>query len=262
MPELPDVEGFRRVLADHAVGRRIERVEVADSGVLRGVTASDFDAALRDQRFAEPGRHGKWLLAPTSGPTVLMHFGLTGGLRWVDRGAPANRFDRVSFVTGEGELRFEDMRKLQGITLARDDDEVRRVIGPLGPDALSVRPAEFARLLADRRGAIKAVLIDQEIIAGLGNLLTDEILWRARINPRRPARDLSDTERRALHAQMSRVLRASVKASRIPPRRTWLTGVRDQPAPRCPRCGTALRREVIGGRTSLWCPECQGMQEI
>src|SRR5258708_8091194 len=184
-----------------------------------------------------------------------MHFGMTGGLRWVHRDAPAERFDRVSFVTPEGELRFQDMRKLQGITLARDDDEVRRVIGALGPDALSVRPAEFARLLRDRRGGIKAVLIDQQVIAGLGNLLADEILWQARINPRRPARDLSDTELRALHAQMRRLLRACLAVSRVPPRPSWLTGVRDEPAARCPRCGTPLRRSTIGGCPTPRCPQ-------
>jgi formamidopyrimidine-DNA glycosylase len=257
MPELPDVEGFRRVLADHAVGRQIERVEVRDAGVLRGVTASHFDAALRDHHFTAPDRHGKWLIAATSGPTVLMHFGMTGGLRWVPRGAPADRFDRVSFVTHAGELRFEDMRKLQGITLARDDDQVRRMIGALGPDALSVRPAHLARLLRDRRGAIKALLINQQVIAGLGNLLADEILWRARINPRRPPRDLSDMEQRALHAQMRRVLRASLAASDVPARASWLTGVRDQPDARCPRCGAPLSRGTIGGRTTTWCPKCQ-----
>lgn len=257
MPELPDVEGFRRVLAEHAVGRRIDRVDVIDAGILRGIPAADFDAALRGHRFAEPGRHGKWLIARTSGPTVLMHFGMTGGLRWVDRGAAAERFDRASFVTADGELRFEDVRKLQGMTLARDDCEVRKVTGALGPDALSVRPADLARLLEHRRGAIKAVLINQEVIAGLGNLLADEILWRARINPRRSARDLSDAERRALHTEMRRVLRASLRASRVPSRATWLTAVRDQPASHCPRCATPLLRQTIGGRTTVWCPHCQ-----
>ena len=257
MPELPDVDGFRRVLADHAVGRRIDRVEVSDPGVLRGTSAGDLDAALRGHRFREPRRHGKWLIATTSGPTVLMHFGMTGALRWVAPGASAERFDRVSFVTPEGELRFEDMRKLQGITLASGDDEVRGVIARLGPDALAVPPADFARLLERRRGAIKAVLIDQEIIAGLGNLLADEILWRARINPFRSARELSDTEQRGLHTQMRRVLRASLAASRVPPQRSWLTGVRDQPAARCPRCGTPLSRGTIAGRTAVWCAKCQ-----
>jgi formamidopyrimidine-DNA glycosylase len=257
VPELPDVDGFRRVLADHAVGRRIDRVEVSDAGVLRGTSAGDFDAALRGHRFCEPRRHGKWLIATTSGPTVLMHFGMTGALRWAAPGASAGRFDRVSFVTPEGELRFEDMRKLQGITLARGDDEVRGVIGRLGPDALSVPPADFARLLKGRRGAIKAVLINQKIIAGLGNLLADEILWRARINPFRSARDLSDAEQRVLHTEMRRVLRASLTASRVPPRGSWLTGVRDRPGARCPRCGTPLSRGTVAGRTTVWCPKCQ-----
>jgi formamidopyrimidine-DNA glycosylase len=257
MPELPDVEGFRQVLAGHAVGRRIERVDVHDPGVLHGVTASQLDSNLRGRQFAEPVRHGKWLIAPTGGASVLMHFGMTGNLRWTDRDAPDERFDRVSFVTGAGELRYGDMRKLQGITLAKDVSEVNRLLGPLGPDALSVKPGEFARLLEDRRAAIKAVLIDQHVIAGLGNLLVDEILWRARIYPRRPARSLTAQELRTLHTQMRRVLRASVSAGRIPARPSWLTGVRDQSTPHCPRCGTALRRLRIGGRTTIWCPHCQ-----
>jgi formamidopyrimidine-DNA glycosylase len=257
MPELPDVEGFRRVLAGHAVGRRIERVDVHDPGILRGVTANQLDSSLRGRQFAEPARHGKWLIAPTGGPAVLMHFGMTGNLRWTDRDAPGERFDRVSFVTGAGELRYGDMRKLQGITLAQDDSEVYRLLGPLGPDALGVRSAEFARLLQERRGATKAALIDQRMIAGLGNLLVDEILWRARIHPLRLARSLTAQEVRALHTQMRQVLRASVSAGSIPARPSWLTGVRDQQTPHCPRCGTALRRTRVGGRTTIWCPQCQ-----
>jgi formamidopyrimidine-DNA glycosylase len=257
MPELPDVEGFRRVLAGHAVGRRIERVDVHDAGVLHGVTAAQLDASLRGRQFAEPGRHGKWLIARIGGPTVLMHFGMTGDLRWTDRDAPDERFDRVSFVTGTGELRYRDMRKLQGITLARDNSDVNRLLGRLGPDALGVKPGEFARLLRDRRAAIKSALIDQQVIAGLGNILADEILWRARIHPRRVAQSLTAQELRTLHTQMRRVLRASVSAGRVPATRSWLTGVREQQAPHCPRCGTALLRTRIGGRTTIWCPRCQ-----
>jgi formamidopyrimidine-DNA glycosylase len=186
-----------------------------------------------------------------------MHFGMTGDLRWTDRDAPDERFDRVSFVTGTGELRYGDMRKLQGITLARDDSEVNRLLGSLGPDALGVKPDEFAHLVHGRRAAIKAALIDQQVIAGLGNLLVDEVLWRARIHPRRLARNLIAQELRALHTQMRRVLRASVSAGGVPTKRSWLTGVRDQQTPHCPRCGTALRRTRIAGRTTIWCPQCQ-----
>jgi formamidopyrimidine-DNA glycosylase len=260
MPELPDVEGFRRVLAGHAVGRRIERVDVHDAGVLRGVTAGQLAADLRGREFAEPVRQGKWLIARTGGPAVLMHFGMTGNLRWTERDAPDERFDRVSFVTGAGELRYGDMRKLQGITLAADDAEVIRLLRSLGPDALRVGPDEFTRLLQGRRAAIKAALIDQQVIAGLGNLLADEILWRARIHPRRVARTLTAQELRTLHAEMRWVLRASVRAGSVPARRSWLTSVRDQRMPHCPRCGTALCRTRVGGRTTMWCPLCQQAQ--
>jgi formamidopyrimidine-DNA glycosylase len=120
-----------------------------------------------------------------------------------------------------------------------------------------VTPRQLDRILEGRRGAIKAVLMDQKVIAGLGNLLADEILWRACIHPRRPAGSLTAQERRELHRQMRSVLRASVRAGRVPSRPSWLTGARDQRDARCPRCGAPLCRGRIGGRTTVWCPNCQ-----
>jgi formamidopyrimidine-DNA glycosylase len=258
MPELPDVEGFKRTLAEHATGRRIERVEVRDPGVLRGVSATQLSSRLRGCRFAEPRRQGKWVIARTDGPALLIHFGMTGSLRWTGRDAPAERFERLTFVTDGGELHYDDMRKLTGISLAGNDQEADRLLGSLGPDALGVQPDEFASLLRRRRAAVKTVLMDQHVIAGLGNLLTDEILWRACINPRRPAGSLATDELRRLHARMRWVLRTSIQAGDVPTGPSWLTGVRYRPAPRCPRCRTPLRRARIGGRTSDWCPLCQG----
>lgn len=258
MPELPDVEGFRLTLARHAAGRRIERVQVRDPGVLRGVTARQLTSRLRGHRFAWPDRRGKWVLARTDGPVVLMHFGMTGSLRWTGAGAPAERFERLTFVTDGGELHYDDMRKLTGVWLAGNDEEAGRFLGSLGPDALAVQPRELAGLLHGRRATVKALLMDQHVIAGLGNLLTDEILWRACINPRRPARSLTTREVRRLHARMRWVLRASIQAGDVPARPSWLTGVRYQPAARCPRCRTPLTSARIAGRTCLWCPRCQG----
>jgi formamidopyrimidine-DNA glycosylase len=257
MPELPDVEGFREVLAEHGAGRRVRRVDVADAGVVHGVTARQLDRRLRGRTFAEPLRHGKWLIARTDGPTVLIHFGMTGSLRWASPAEPHSRHDRVTFLTDGGELRYRDMRKLQGITLARDVAQERQILARLGPDALEVTRAGLRYLLGSRRAAVKAVLIRQDIIAGLGNLLADEILWRARIHPRRAARSLSEAELDGLHASMRQVLRESVRVSRVPPRRSWLTGARDEPGQACPRCHASLRRERIAGRTTVWCPACQ-----
>lgn len=272
MPELPDVEGFRDVLARHATGRPVRRVEVTDPGVLRGVSARRLDEALRGHRFTGTARHGKWLIADTDGPVLLLHFGMTGSLHWSAHGEPRHRHDRVIFVLngrnggntsdddggrGQGELRYRDMRKLKGLTLARDRREAGRVLDDLGPDALEISAADFAALLTRRRAAVKAVLVDQHAIAGLGNLLADEILWRARIAPRRKASDLTGEEQGRLYREMRKVLRASIRAGRVPGRPSWLTGSRDDPAATCPRCGTRLERGRTGGRATIWCPRCQ-----
>jgi formamidopyrimidine-DNA glycosylase len=134
---------------------------------------------------------------------------------------------------------------------------VQQTLARLGPDALAVSRREFDDLLSRSRRTLKALLIDQTALAGLGNLLADEILWRAGIDPRHPASELTPEQRARLYDQMRRVLRASVGARRVPPRRSWLTGVRDDPDARCPRCGTPLRRHRVGGRTTVWCPQCQ-----
>jgi formamidopyrimidine-DNA glycosylase len=147
MPELPDVEGFRAVLAEHGAGRRVERVEVADAGVLRDVSAGQLERSLRGRRLGDPERHGKWLITGTDGPALLMHFGMTGELHWAGRGEERHRHDRVVFAVDGGELRFRDMRKLQGITLAERPGEIERVLAGLGPDALGIGRADFGRAL-------------------------------------------------------------------------------------------------------------------
>lgn len=152
MPELPDVEGFRAVLAEHGTGRQVKHVEVADAGVLRGVSARQLATALRGHRFGEPERRGKWLIARTDGPALLMHFGMTGELHWAEPGERRHRHDRVIFAVDGGELRFRDMRKLQGITLAKGPDDIGRVLAGLGPDALGIGPEEFAVPWRSRTG--------------------------------------------------------------------------------------------------------------
>ncbi|MBD2893369.1 Formamidopyrimidine-DNA glycosylase [Actinomadura sp. RB99] len=256
MPELPDVEGFRRVLAEHA-GARIRSVEVRDAGVLRGVSEGRLERELRGHRFDRPRRQGKWLIAPAEGPVLILHFGMTGSLSWHSAGEPEHRHDRVLWRLDGGELRFRDMRKLQGVRLARDERDAERLLADLGPDALDLSRSDLAGRLGGRRGRLKSALTDQSLIAGLGNLLADEICWLARINPLRQVRDLDEDDIGTLHRAMRRVLRESIKAERVPPRRTWLTGARDDPAGRCPRCGTPLSRRRVSGRTTVWCGHCQ-----
>ena len=257
MPELPDVEGFRRLLHSHVVGETITAVQVRDPGVVRGRSAQAFIERLEGRQFAEPNRRGKWLLAATDGPTVLFHFGMTGSLAWEPPEAECLRFDRVVIHVGSGNLVFRDQRKLRGIWVADDEDGIKEVIGEQGPDALGLPPGRLEECLDGHRGALKSVLMDQRVVAGLGNMLSDEVLWRARIHPERRFGDLPLHERRQLGPALQRVLRASVQVGAIPRRPTWLSSQRSRPDPRCPHCRGRLATSRIGGRTSYWCPVCQ-----
>lgn len=258
MPELPDVEGFRKVLESCAKGRVIERVDVRDAGVLHGVSARRLRDALEGRRITGAERHGKWLLARTGGPTLALHFGMTGRLLRAHPDDPAEPHDRVLFtVGGERQLRYRDQRKLQGLWLAADDSALERLLDRQGPDAMAVDRREFEAALFARRGRVKTVLTDQSVLAGLGNLLADEILWRAGLPPTRRASDLTEAERRRLYTHMRSTLRSAVPTGRVPPRDSWLTGHRDDPTPACPRCGSPLRRSRMAGRSTVWCPHCQ-----
>jgi formamidopyrimidine-DNA glycosylase len=250
VPELPDVEGYRRV-AREAAGRRIESVDVIDRTLLRGGRPD----AVVGERFGEPERHGKWLILPAGGAEVLMHFGMTGRLDWAPRRSERHRHDRIVFVCRGGELRYRNMRKFGGVWVSRRAREL--VTGPLGPDATEVDRERFAELLGHRRGGVKAALMDQTLIAGLGNLMVDEVDWRARVHPRTLVKELSRRRLGRLWEAMDEVVRESLPTGRVPPVEGWLTGARDGRDPRCPRCGARLRKETVAGRTTAWCPREQ-----
>ena len=266
MPELPDVEGFRRVL-DRAVGVRLDHLDVLDAGVLRGVSPPEIERELADRCFARPWRRGKWLVAPVRSKgrkhrhddaSVVFHFGMTGGLRWSDpRSEPREPYDRVVFVTDEGELRYRDLRKLQGIRHVRGDREVEDLLHSLGPDACEVSARDLRDRLTATRRQLKPALMDQSMIAGLGNLLVDEILWRAFLHPTRSTGMLSRADCARLHRRMRAVLRHAMGDGLVPGHPSWLTGNRAEEGQPCPRCGTPLRHSRVGGRTTVWCPHCQ-----
>jgi formamidopyrimidine-DNA glycosylase len=208
MPELPDVEGFRRELARTLPGRRVRHVEVRDAGVLRNTTARTLARHLVGHRFNTPLRHGKWLLLPTDGPTVLVHSGMTGHPYYAAAADDEESHERLVIGLDRGELRYADLRKLRGVWLAATEEEVAGVMGDHGPDALAVDLRAFAAALGGRRGALKSTLMDQSVISELGNLLTDEICWRAKLNPGRPVSgiDSEDSYVRVVPAQPTCVI--------------------------------------------------------
>jgi formamidopyrimidine-DNA glycosylase len=257
VPELPDVEGFRRELARAVPGQRVRRVDVRDAGVLRNTTARALSRNLVGRRFGPPRRHGKWLILPTDGPVVLVHSGMTGHPYYAPGDGQHEGYERLVITLDRGELRYADLRKLRGVWLAPCEDDIAAVMGRQGPDALDLDLRSFRDVLRGRRGRLKPTLMDQAVIAGLGNLLVDEVLWQTRLPPSLPASKLDAEDVRRLHATMRRVLRTAVRHARVPGLARWLTGARDGPDPSCPRCGARLARGRVGGRTTVWCPRCQ-----
>jgi formamidopyrimidine-DNA glycosylase len=236
----------------HAAGRQIEGVDVLDPMMLR----SGSTRGLRGEELGRARRHGKWLLTEAGRATILMHFGMTGLLHWSAEG-DRHVHDRLVLRLDGGELRYRNMRRFGAVHVARGERAVEDLIGDLGPDALEVSREEFHELLRPRRRTLKAALMDQTLIAGLGNLLVDEIAWRARVHPGTRLDRLGRKRRDRYYDCMTEVLRASIPRGRIPPDSDWLTGARDERPGTCPRCGADLRRATIAGRTTCWCPRCQ-----
>lgn len=259
MPELLEVETYR-LLAERTVGRRIAVVEAPDSWFLKGVTATEVVDALTGATVAATGRRGK-LLTVTVGeerPVLGLRFGMTGRLV-LDGEAPIERleyasgrddpvWDRFALVFDDGSrLRLSDPRRLGGVELDPDLDR-------LGPDAARVSTAQLRVALAGSAAPLKARLLDQARLAGLGNLLVDETLWRAGLAPSRPAGELSGEQVRDLAA----AIRATVAllGRRGGSHRGDLQGQRHRGGV-CPADGAPLRRETVGGRTTYWCPRHQ-----
>jgi formamidopyrimidine-DNA glycosylase len=255
MPEMIEVELYRRS-ADAVVGRRITKVHAPDDWYLKGVTtARALRTALRGAEVLGTRRTGKLLLLDTSGPTLGLRFGMTGRLL-VDQRAPIERLEYSSHRDEPGWVRFAlafdgggglevvDPRRLGGVELDPDEDR-------LGEDALQVRLTTLRTALAASRAPVKAWLLDQHRVAGVGNLLADELLWRAGIDPERPAASLDPAEVRRLHASMRRTIRTLTARGGSHTGDFQVARVRGA---LCPRDGAPLLRRTIGGRTTYSCP--------
>jgi formamidopyrimidine-DNA glycosylase len=260
MPELPDVETYRRRLADAARRRHVDRVIVHDTQVLRGAGRQQLGRALSGARFVRTRRRGKTLYAETSrGPHLRLHFGMTGDLAVVDdadQREPGHT--RVVFrLSGGRRLLFVDQRRFGEVGVVEDVDE-DIAAHDLGPDALDLDPRALGELLHDSSAGLKALLVDQSQVAGLGNIYTDEVLFHARLDPRAPAADVGNAGVRRLHRQLHRVMDRAVAAGADPRSmpRGWLIHRRTEDAD-CPRGNGKIRSFSVGGRRGYWCPACQ-----
>src|SRR5207249_10902710 len=204
MPELPDVQTFKRYLDATSLHQRISDVDVRNAYVVKGVSARGLARQLKGHRFEASRRHGKHLFVRADSRTWLrLHFGMTGFLHYFKSEEKAPRHARVVFVFEKHyRLAFDDQRKFGEIGLIKDVDEYLKKRG-LGPDALDVDLAEFQNIFGKHRGTVKSILMNQKLIAGIGNIYADEILCRARIHP---AAQISSLEDKAV-AKLLRAMR-------------------------------------------------------
>jgi len=264
VPEVLEVEAYRALAEQAGLGRTIASVEAPDSWYLkRGLTASQLQV-LVGGHFEAARRLGKLLLLDTrlasgaEGPVLGLRFGMSGrlvvdgrvgtGPLWHSPRGCLPRYERFAVVFADGgHLGISDPRRLGGVEVEPSEARV-------GFDAATLTPGQLARALSTSRAPLKARLMDQARVAGIGNLIADEVLWRAGLAPSRPAGSLSPAELRRLH----RHLRAAL--AQMGARGGSHTGdlmAHRTPGGRCPRDGQPLQRDRVGGRTTWWCPAHQ-----
>ena len=272
MPELPEVETIVRGLAPGIRGRTIDRVELLFKPLLRRGPKGGL-AVLAGRRVLGVRRRGKMALVECEGGTTLVfHLKMTGQLLLAAPGAePPDKHTRlaVKFRDGGPELRFRDIRKFGFLLCVRGDPEAGCAeLSCLGPEPLGLGLEDFAQALGKRKGRVKGVLLDQTVIAGIGNIYADEMLFDSGIHPETPAAALSKDDMARLWGAMDKVLSAAIEAKGSS-LRDYVDAdgragefqlshkVYDREGEPCVRCGRPIKRTVVGGRGTHFCPHCQ-----
>src|SRR5438045_9603302 len=259
MPELPDVEIFKRYLDATSLHQRIHDVDVRNKYILKDITAPALARGLKGRLFESSRRHGKHLFVRADGKIWLrLHFGMTGSLDYFKDDKQASRHARVIFVfANHHRLAFDDQRQFGQIGLLKDVDEFLKKRA-LGADAVDPDLEEFKKILEKRRGAVKSILLNQRLIAGIGNIYADEILFRARMHPATEMSRLGNKGLgklfRATRYISKQPIASTADVKKLP--KSWLLPHRGKDG-KCPRCRGKLKSAKIGGRTAWFCPHCQ-----
>jgi len=271
MPELPEVETIARTLEPAVRGRVITGIELLYRPLLRRGGRKGLDA-LRGRRVLAVRRRGKMLIIEFEGArTLVFHLKMTGQFSLAVPGEERDKHTRlvVRFEDGANELRFRDVRKF-GFLLCLEGDPMSACgeLACLGPEPLAVGFQEFAAVLGKKKGRIKSLLLNQTVIAGIGNIYADEMLFEARIHPETPASSLGNKAVERLYDSMKKILTLAIaeKGSTLQDYRDaegkagnfqFFHKVYDRKGEPCVVCGTRVRMRRIGGRSSHFCPKCQ-----
>jgi len=275
MPELPEVEAFAQALRPFVERRTILKCRVIhpiavrpSSGRGAKQAAAAMERHVRGQRVMAVQRFGKYLILQLAGGCLVMHFRLDGQLLWFDSRKTTGHVD-VAFEMKHGTLGFVDQRHFGRVHWAASP-EVIPGIAAMGVDPLSKEftATRLTELLARSRRPLKLFLLDQDKIAGIGNIYSNEAMWHARIDPRRPASGLSTAEARKLHKAIVEVLRRALECCLHPApdlrdANWWFQGlekivrVYGREGKKCRRCRAPIQRIAQGGRSTFWCAHCQ-----
>jgi formamidopyrimidine-DNA glycosylase len=271
MPELPEVETVKNDLSPIVLGQHITGVTLLWEGIVRGLPVSEFRKRLVGQQITGIARRAKYLLFQLgSGDTLVIHLKMSGALLLETPDELGKYIRAVIHLEGDRRVYFRDPRKFARMMLVPD---IAPIVDKLGPEPLeaSFTTTTLAGLLARRKAPLKAVLLDQGLIAGLGNMYADEALFAARISPLRPANSLTAPELRQLHRAIRQVLRLGIvnkgasEVTYFRPSGEMGKAFQDfKVAHRrdtaCPRCGTPIRRIELRGRGTYFCPKCQNVE--
>ena len=269
MPELPEVETVKNELTPHVIGHRITDVSLVWEGIVRQPSAGEFSSRLIGQAITGVARRGKYLIFNlTSGDQLIIHLRMSGSLLLRPASALEERFTRaIIHLDNETAVIFRDPRKFGVMRLVNDSNSV---IPKLGPEPLEpgFTPQVLGQRLAKRKAPIKAILLDQQFLAGVGNMYADEALFAARIHPLRPGASLSPDEIERLHHAIQQVLSAGIRNKGASTDTYFRPGgdrgtahfefkVAHRRGQTCPVCATPLQRLPIRNRGSYYCPSCQ-----
>ncbi|MCH8087048.1 MAG: bifunctional DNA-formamidopyrimidine glycosylase/DNA-(apurinic or apyrimidinic site) lyase [Chloroflexi bacterium] len=267
MPELPDVEAMRLTIEPDVVGRTFAGVTLNWPRAVRHPSPGEFQEGLVGAEVTGLRRRAKYFLFDLDvDETLIIHLRMTGSLRVTPAVEPLHRYTQTIFHFADGQdLRFVDPRKFGAMWLVGDTESV---LGGLGPEPLesSFTSEVLARILAKRVAPVKALLLEQELIAGIGNIYADDILFDAKVHPLRPGKEVSGPKVEAIHGAIQSILARAIETlmaglpKDAPP--TEALGMeifmmpRESGAP-CPQCGHGIERIKVRGRGTYFCPQCQ-----
>jgi formamidopyrimidine-DNA glycosylase len=259
MPELPDVEVFRRYMNSTSLHQKIEKIEVGQERVLRNTTPSGLGRKLKGCQFERTKRHGKHIFACVDEKFWLMfHFGMTGFFKYFKNKEESPPHTRILFRFENGyHLAYDSQRMLGQVQVV--EDAGRFIIEKdLGLDALDLSLSAFKNLARGRRGAVKTFLMNQSLIAGIGNIYSDEILFQAGIHPKTQVKNLDEDQIENLYGEMRKVLKTAIKKKANPDEfpDDFLIPYRGEKKT-CPRCGGEIKKIKVNNRGTYFCPRCQ-----